>query len=167
VIEPQKDQRDLTANERESTLMNSREKGKRGERQWRDELRANGYDARRGQQFSGSPDSPDVISEDLPWIHFEVKAVERLNIEDAMEQARRDCGRMASGGHKIPVVAHKRSFREWLVTMTAEVFFKFLRGDFTETKRTNGQPRIHTDEHRFFGDGVESIPTNNKQKTSS
>ena len=35
--------------------MNSREKGKRGERQWRDELRANGYMARRGQQFAGSP----------------------------------------------------------------------------------------------------------------
>jgi Holliday junction resolvase len=102
--------------------MNSREKGKRGERQWRDELRAQGYAARRGQQFSGSPDSPDVISEDLPWIHFEVKAVERLNIEDAMDQARRDCSA------KIPIVAHKRSFRPWLVTMTAEVFFKFLRG---------------------------------------
>jgi Holliday junction resolvase len=102
--------------------MNSREKGKRGERQWRDELRAQGYAARRGQQFSGSPDSPDVVSEDLPWIHFEVKAVERLNIEDAMEQARRDCG------DKIPIVAHRRSFRAWLVTMTAEVFFKFLRG---------------------------------------
>ena len=72
--------------------MNSREKGKRGERAWRDELRANGYDARRGQQFSGSPDSPDVICEALPWLHFEVKCVERLNIEDAMEQVRRDCG---------------------------------------------------------------------------
>ena len=72
--------------------MNSREKGKRGERQWRDELRANGYAARRGQQFSGSPDSPDVVCDSLPWVHFEVKAVERLNIEDAMAQARRDCG---------------------------------------------------------------------------
>ena len=28
-----------------------------------------------------------------PGSHFEVKAVERLNIEDAMEQARRDCRR--------------------------------------------------------------------------
>jgi Holliday junction resolvase len=102
--------------------MNSREKGKRGERQWRDELRAQGFQARRGQQFSGSPESPDVVSDDLPWIHFEVKAVERLNIEDAMEQARRDCG------GKVPVVAHRRNFRAWLVTMTADVFFKFLRG---------------------------------------
>ena len=55
--------------------MNSREKGKRGERAWRDELRANGYCARRGQQFSGSAESPDVVCEDLPAFHFEVKAV--------------------------------------------------------------------------------------------
>jgi Holliday junction resolvase len=113
--------------------VNSREKGKRGERQWRDELRAQGFAARRGQQFSGSPDSPDVISEDLPWIHFEVKAVERLNIEDAMDQARRDCSA------KIPVVAHKRSFRPWLVTMTAEVFFKFLRGELPPDSNKNNQ----------------------------
>jgi len=102
--------------------MNSREKGKRGERQWRDELRANGYMARRGQQFSGSPDSPDVVCDELNWLHFEVKAVERLNIEDAMDQARRDAGA------KTPVVAHRRSFRRWLITMEAETFFQFLRG---------------------------------------
>lgn len=115
--------------------MNSREKGKRGERQWRDELRANGYAARRGQQFAGGSESPDVVCDSLPWIHFEVKAVERLNIEDAMEQARRDCRRAepapdAAGAakRKIPVVAHRRSFRAWLVTMEAETFFNFLRG---------------------------------------
>ncbi len=109
--------------------MNSREKGKRGERQWRDELRGNGYMARRGQQFCGSPDSPDVVCDSLPWIHFEVKAVERLNIEDAMDQARRDAGRVAPGGHqKTPVVAHRRNFRRWLVTMDAETFFQFLGG---------------------------------------
>ena len=103
--------------------MNSREKGKRGERQWRDELRANGYVARRGQQFAGSAESPDVVCDELRWIHFEVKAVERLNIRDAMDQAMRECG-----VRKTPIVAHKRSFRGWLVTMEAEVFFKLLRG---------------------------------------
>jgi Holliday junction resolvase len=119
--------------------MNSREKGKRGERQWRDELRAQGYAARRGQQFSGSPDSPDVVSDDLHWIHFEVKAVERLNIEDAMDQARRDCG------GKVPVVAHRRNFRAWLVTMTAEVFFKFLRGILPPEaeNKTNNQRELN------------------------
>ena len=122
--------------------MNSRAKGARGERQWRDELRANGYDARRGQQFSGSPDSPDVVCPALPWIHFEVKAVERLNIEEAMEQARRDsvsamrpeCHELAT---KVPIVAHRRRFRRWLVTMEAETFFRFLRGDFYHESRTS------------------------------
>ena len=102
--------------------MNSRQKGQRGERQWRDELRAQGYHARRGQQFCGSPDSPDVICDELAWAHFEVKAVERLNIEDAMEQARRDAG------SKVPVVAHRRNHRSWLVTMDAPTFFQFLGG---------------------------------------
>jgi Holliday junction resolvase len=103
--------------------MNSREKGKRGERQWRDELRANGYHARRGQQFAGSADSPDVLCDELAWMHFEVKAVERLNIYDAIDQARRDCGR------KVPFVSHRRNHRPWLVTMEAETYFKFLRGE--------------------------------------
>src|SRR5439155_21124931 len=95
----------------------------RGERQWRDELRANGYSARRGQQFCGSPDSPDVVCDDLAWVHFEVKCVERLNIEDTMVQARRD------GRSKAAIVAHKRNLCGWRVTMDAETFFKFLRGE--------------------------------------
>ena len=116
--------------------MNSREKGKRGERQWRDELRAHGYHARRGLQFSGSPDSPDVVCDELAWAHFEVKAVERLNIEDAMEQARRDSV-APSGQRKVPIVAHKRSHRPWLVTITAETFFKLLAGTLpAENKAT-------------------------------
>lgn len=127
--------------------MNSREKGKRGERQWRDELRAHGYNARRGQQFAGSPESPDVVCPALAWIHFEVKAVERLNIEEAMEQARRDSvSAMKSGCHElVPIVAHRRNFRPWLVTMEAETFFQFLRGTLPGTSvPANALPREET-----------------------
>ena len=121
--------------------MNSREKGKRGERQWRDELRARGYSARRGVQYSGSPDSPDVICDDLAWLHFEVKAVERLNIEDAMEQSRRDSKGSVAGDQssvaRVPIVAHRRSFRGWLVTMYAETFFGFLGGTLPPEKQSS------------------------------
>jgi hypothetical protein len=103
--------------------MNSREKGKRGERGWRDVLRAHGYMARRGQQFAGSPDSPDVICDDLDWAHFEVKLVERLNVYDAMAQAQRDCGACT------PILSHRRNNWPWLVTITADTLFKFLRGE--------------------------------------
>ena len=102
--------------------MNSCQKGKRGERAWRDELVAHGYSARRGQQFSGSPESPDVICPDLPGFHFEVKAVERLNVNQALAQA------VSDAGEKIPVVAHKRNRGDWLVTMRAHDWFEMLEG---------------------------------------
>src|SRR5436190_19688580 len=100
--------------------MNSCQKGKRGERAWRDELVAQGYSARRGQQFSGSPDSPDVVCADLPGLHFEVKAVERLNVTEAMTQA------VGDAGGKVPVVAHKRNRGEWLVTVRATDWFAMV-----------------------------------------
>jgi len=99
--------------------MNSCTKGKVGEREWRDVLKAEGYEARRGRQFSGSPESPDVVS-NLPF-HFEVKRVEALNINKAMEQAKRDCGK------SVPVVAHRKNKCEWLVTMAAKDWLELVR----------------------------------------
>ena len=101
--------------------INSRAKGCRGERLWRDELRAAGFTARRGQQFAGGGDSPDVICEELRGLHQEVKFVENLNLIKAIEQAERD------GAGKPWIVAHKKNRTPWLVTMNAELFFKLLR----------------------------------------
>lgn len=103
--------------------MNSRQKGARIERQFRDQLREQGYEARRGQQFSGANGDPDVVCEDLPWIWFEVKGVERLQLDKAMEQAKRD----AKG--KVPIVAHKKKHQDWMITLPAEEFWPILRGD--------------------------------------
>ncbi len=105
--------------------MNACQKGKRGERAWRDELRANGYDAERyGQQGAGgSHEAPDVSCPQLNRFHFEVKFVETLSVPAAMRQAINDAG------PKFPVVAHKTSRRPWLVYMPAPVFFAMLRGD--------------------------------------
>lgn len=101
--------------------VNSCQKGKRGERAWRDELRAEGFEAKRGQQHAGGADSPDVICPSLPQFHFEVKCVEALNVQKAYDQAERD------GVGKMPVVAHKRSRRNWLVTISASTFFALVR----------------------------------------
>lgn len=101
--------------------INSRAKGARGERLWRDELREAGFTARRGQQFAGGTDSPDVLCEELKNLHMEVKFVESLNLTVATEQAERD----ADG--KPWIVAHKKNRTPWLVTMTRDTFFKLLR----------------------------------------
>jgi hypothetical protein len=103
--------------------MNSREKGKRGERRWRDVLREAGFlKAYRGVQYAGGNDSPDVACPELPSIHFEVKAVEALNIWRAMDQSIRD-----AGTHKTPVVAHTRNRSGWLVTMRADDWLILIR----------------------------------------
>lgn len=101
--------------------INSKQKGARGEREFAGWLRDNfGVEARRSQQFCGRPESsdsagvPDVVCNDLPDVHFEVKAVEKLNVHKALSQAQRDAH------DKIPVVAHKKNRTPWLLTLKAD-----------------------------------------------
>jgi uncharacterized protein YqcC (DUF446 family) len=102
--------------------MNSRQKGKRVERLWRDQLREAGFlKAYRGQQYCGSAGDADVVCPELPTIHFEVKGVQNLNALTAMKQAIADCGT------KTPVVAHKKNNEPWLVTMLAEDWLRLVR----------------------------------------
>lgn len=100
--------------------MNSRAKGAGGERELAKKLREYGYDCRRGQQFSGANGDADVVG--LPGIHIECKRVERLNLEDAMAQSRRD----AREG-EIPVVMHRKTRSPWLVTTTLEDWIEIYR----------------------------------------
>ena len=89
-------------------MTDSRAKGARGEREAAKEwAKVTGFASRRGQQFSGSPDSPDVATE--ADIHLEVKRCERGNPYDWMHQACQDCG------DKVPVVLHRRNQQGWLV----------------------------------------------------
>lgn len=89
---------------------NSRNKGARGEVELARELaRVLGCRARRGQQYSGSPESPDVIT-DIPCLHIECKRTETLRLYDALAQSARD----AAAG-EVPVVMHRRNRGKWIV----------------------------------------------------
>ena len=92
-------------------MTNSRDKGCRGEREVAELLRARGWPARRGQQHSGSPDSPDVAGGPPGW-HIEVKRVEALRLYPAMAQAIRD-----AGADQTPVVLHRPNGREWVAIL--------------------------------------------------
>ena len=100
--------------------MNSRDKGKRGELELARKLREYGYDCRRGQQYSGANGDADVVG--LPGVHIECKRVEKLNIYDAMEQARRD----AKPGEK-PVVFWRRNNHPWLMITLIDDGMDFYR----------------------------------------
>ena len=112
--------------------MNSRNKGARGERYFAKWLRDNfGLDARRGCQFSGGVDSPDVVGSFL-GTHPEVKFVEKLNLSKAMQQAEADCG------DNIPYVAHKKNREELLITIRACDLSNFCRAVTDQTTIPSG-----------------------------
>lgn len=111
--------------------INSRDKGKRGERMWRDVCRANGFDkVRRTVQYCGNTgDASDCIG--LPNIHQEVKFVENLNVRKAYEQAYHDANKSGN----LPIVAWKKNNQPWLVTMSADDWFKIYReSEWSEEK---------------------------------
>ena len=87
-------------------------KGKNGERELAQELsRVLGVSARRGVQYSGGPDSPDIIT-NIPDLHIECKRTEHFRLFEALEQAIRDAGE-----DKTPVVMHRPNRRPWVVIL--------------------------------------------------
>lgn len=101
--------------------MNSRAKGKRGEREAAAFLTVNGFPARRGCQFAGSPDSPDVACPFFVGVHFEVKRTQRTDLEGWLAQA------VADAGTKLPVVLHRKNRGPWIAVLRAEDALALLR----------------------------------------
>ena len=93
----------------------SREKGKRFEREVANFFKSYGVKtARRTAQFCGKTgQSGDV--EGIPGIHIECKNVEKLNLDTAYQQSVRDAE--AAGKEEIPIVIHKKSRKQAMVTM--------------------------------------------------
>lgn len=89
-------------------MTNSCRKGKTGEREAAHEVaRIFGVEARRGVQFQGGTDSPD-IKHGIDGVHFEVKRTESLRLWKALEQAIADCGQ------SVPVVLHRANGKPWV-----------------------------------------------------
>ena len=92
----------------------SRNKGKVGEREVVALLKKYEFQARRGQQFRGGDDSPDIIH-DICNVHIEVKRTEQFNLYKAMEQAEED-----KESNEWPVIFHRQNSKKWMVVMEAE-----------------------------------------------
>ena len=103
--------------------LKSRNKGKRGERAAAKKLnKLLGTDARRGRQFSGSPDSPDVVG--IDGIHVEVKRDEVTcgkSLLKALSQSSDDAG------ENIPIVITRRNRENWVVAFELDHIVPFAR----------------------------------------
>ena len=101
--------------------VNGKRKGKTGELELAHKLKEYGYAAARSVQYNGKDGQADVLG--LPHIHIECKRVEKLNIYDAIDQAKRD----AKDGDK-PTVFHRKNRCNWLVTMELDEFMELYKG---------------------------------------
>lgn len=112
--------------------INSRDKGAAFERWVAEWFRENlGTPARRGQQFSGGPDSPDV-KDAISGVHVECKADERLNLHNAMQQSMRDAD------SSIPIVIHKKNYKPVLVTCRLDDLVAFAVQVWMSLENGNG-----------------------------
>jgi len=108
----------------------SKTKGAVGEREFAKLLCEHGFESHRGRQYCGGNDSADVKCSELDdMINFEVKRVERLNLEAAFKQAEGD-----SKGKTIPVVSHRRNSGKWMITLEAREYLAMLR-EYLDMKR--------------------------------
>lgn len=106
----------------------SKEKGKRGELEVAALIRGYGFEAERGQQHSGSPDSPDV-RHSIPGLHVEVKRTEKLSLYDALAQAEADAEGSTVAQFlppKVPTVFHRRNGQPWVVILDAHHFMAMI-----------------------------------------
>lgn len=101
-------------------MVNSRAKGAAAERELAAYLRSKGFDARRGQQFCGSPDSPDVVAPEFPF-HIESKRCERVELWKWIEQARADAG------DKPICVCHRKSREKWVAVVDLDELLKLIK----------------------------------------
>ena len=109
-------------------MTNSRAKGKRGELEFAAAMREHGFTARRGVQYDGSKGNPDVIIEELPQVHFEVKRYgekkfTRKVLEDAVAQATRD----ARPGEVWAVVYREDGNTTWRVIMELPAWVEVMK----------------------------------------
>lgn len=100
--------------------INCRQKGARGEREAAKLLRDLGFaGARRGQQFRGGYDTPDVICEALPGVLLEVKLEQAVKpgtkrFEDVWHKLCMD------SGERAPALLWRHNRQPWNLTFIAE-----------------------------------------------
>ena len=103
-----------------------KKKGAKGERELANKLKEYGYETRRGQQYNGL-EGEDVVG--LDYIHIECKRVEKLNIENAILQAKQD---RKEG--QFPTVFHRKNRSNWLVTMELQDWINLYNEYYSSKK---------------------------------
>lgn len=91
--------------------MKSRRKGCNAERAVAEILRALDFPAaRRGRQYSGSPESPDVVG--IDGAHLEIKHRQAGNVAKWLDECADD-----AGPELVPMLVHRSDRTTWKLTL--------------------------------------------------
>ena len=106
--------------------INSKQKGKAGELEFAHKCKDYGFeDVYRTAQTNGKLVQSLADCEGLEGIHIEVKRVESLNLDGAMEQAIRDTQNKKE--KKLPTVFHRKNRKPWKATMLLDDWMKLYK----------------------------------------
>jgi Holliday junction resolvase len=95
-----------------------RAKGAEAEREVARILTAAGFPASRNARNGLSAED---VSHQIPGVWLEVKRRERLNVSEAMNQAR-----AGAAAGQVPMIVHRRSREPWLVTLPLTDLLKMM-----------------------------------------
>ena len=110
--------------------VNSKQKGKKGELELAKRLNELGFATRRTAQYNGKENGSLADLVGIDGVHIECKRVEKLNVIEAYEQAKRDCKQ-----DEVPTVFHRKNGKPWLVTISLE--------DWAELYKEARDGRLH------------------------
>lgn len=114
--------------------MNSKQKGARGERMLAAELTRAGFLARRGVQYQGSCDSPDIVCPDLARWHWEVKFTEQCRLCDWLNQVEMD------RNGKPYIIAWRRRRGPWIALLDLSALLELIKASLRQTALAPAAP---------------------------
>ena len=113
--------------------INSKKKGAHGELEFAHECQKYGFtNVHRTAQTNGKLEQSLADCEGLPGIHIEVKRVEQLNIDKAMEQSIRHL--KIKKEKRLCVVFHRKNRKAWNGRMLLEDWFKLYQSWLDDKK---------------------------------
>lgn len=114
--------------------INSKKKGAHGELEFAHECEKYGLNGvHRTAQTNGKLEQSLADCEGLDGIHIEVKRVEALNIDKAMDQSIRDL--KTKKEKRLPVVFHRKNRQPWKSTMLFEDWVKLYKSWLKDKNR--------------------------------
>ena len=114
--------------------INSKKKGKDGELEFCHECDKYGLPGvHRTAQTNGKLEQSLADCEGLKGVHVEVKRVEKLNIDSAMEQAIRDLETKKE--KRLPIVFHRKNRKPWKATMLFADWVKMYKSWLKDDER--------------------------------